>query len=330
MKPPSTARTAGRSDWAERRFRRQPFIPLSFSSSKKARKAQETQSYQRFQHVGHTTFNTSGTNGPRSLSRAKVGTHSAFRAGSHTAAHTPKQGPSGWGRYYYPRSVPHVSETLRGQGAERRTLPLLGLGRGCSQRTQRASGQRCAYARRCPEASRPRWAALPAASIYSACFSGIERLDQAFRQSYYHTQRPRGQPFDACAEAALAGKMGAITLDFKESYHGRTLPHKRTDPRVFHGAFSGGAVSGNGGKISAECTRFFPLSGRSARRKKCHFGLERFFAAAWVRALHRQRFFGSPELPAQLSRLVGLLHTLPENPAPPVSGDRAGAGSSRP
>ena len=39
LKPPSTARTAGRSDWAERRFRRQPFILLSFSSSKKARKA---------------------------------------------------------------------------------------------------------------------------------------------------------------------------------------------------------------------------------------------------------------------------------------------------
>ena len=83
-------------------------------------------------------------------------------------------------------------------------------------------------------------------------------------------------------------------------------------------------------KISAECTRFFPLSGRSTRRKKCHFGLERFFAAARVRALHRQRLFGNPELPVQLSRLVGLLHTLPENPAPPVSGDRAGAGLSRP
>ena len=30
---------------------------------------------------------------------------------------------------------------------------------GVLRRTQRASGQRCAYARRCPEASRPRWAA---------------------------------------------------------------------------------------------------------------------------------------------------------------------------
>ena len=92
MKPPSTARTAGRSDWAERRFRRQPFILLSFSSSKKARKAQETQSYQRFQHIVHTGFNTSGTNAPRSLSQTKAGTHSALPTGSHTAAYTPKQG----------------------------------------------------------------------------------------------------------------------------------------------------------------------------------------------------------------------------------------------
>ena len=56
LKPPSTARTAGRSDRAERRFRRQPFILLSFSSPKNLRKAQETQSYQRFQCIGHTNF----------------------------------------------------------------------------------------------------------------------------------------------------------------------------------------------------------------------------------------------------------------------------------
>ena len=34
------------------------------------------------------------TNGPRSLSRVKAGTHSAFREKSHTRAHTAKQGPS--------------------------------------------------------------------------------------------------------------------------------------------------------------------------------------------------------------------------------------------
>ena len=46
----------------------------------------------------------------------------------------------GWGRYHYPRTVSHVSETLRGQGVERQTVPLLGLGRGHSRRTQRACG----------------------------------------------------------------------------------------------------------------------------------------------------------------------------------------------
>ena len=79
-------------------------------------------------------------NGPHSLLRMKVGTHSPLPTGSHTAAYTPKQGPSGRGRYHYPRSVSHVSETLRGQGVERQTLPLLGLGRVCSRRTQKAYG----------------------------------------------------------------------------------------------------------------------------------------------------------------------------------------------
>ena len=86
-------------------------------------------------------FSTSRTNGPRSLSRVKVGTHSAFGEGSHTTAHTAKHGAfrmGGW--YHYPRRVPHVSETLRGRGLKRQTLPLLGLGRGCSRRTQRAFG----------------------------------------------------------------------------------------------------------------------------------------------------------------------------------------------
>ena len=39
-------------------------------------------------------FSTSRTNAPRLLSRAKVCTHSALLKGSHTAAHTAKQGPS--------------------------------------------------------------------------------------------------------------------------------------------------------------------------------------------------------------------------------------------
>ena len=50
------------------------------------------------------------------------------------------RGRFGWGRYYYPRSVLHGSETLRGRVSERRTLPLSDLGRGESRRTQRACG----------------------------------------------------------------------------------------------------------------------------------------------------------------------------------------------
>ena len=59
---------------------------------------------------------------------------------AHTAAHRAKHGAFRMGWYHYPRSVPHVSETLRGRDLKRQTLPLLGLGRGCSQRTQRAFG----------------------------------------------------------------------------------------------------------------------------------------------------------------------------------------------
>ena len=87
-------RRAGRSDWVKRRFRCQPFILLSFSSSEKLRKAQETQSYQRFQCIDHTDFNTSGTTAPRSLSWVKASTHSAFGEKLHTAAHRAKQGVS--------------------------------------------------------------------------------------------------------------------------------------------------------------------------------------------------------------------------------------------
>ena len=57
---------------------------------------------------------------------------------AHTAAHTPKQGRFGWGGITTLGLFCAVSETLRGRVSERRTLPLLGLGRGRSQRTQSA------------------------------------------------------------------------------------------------------------------------------------------------------------------------------------------------
>ena len=64
-----------------------------------------------------------------------------------------------------PLSLPSAhsarSRTSPGRVSERQTLPLLGLGRGCAPEERREPAeQRCAYARRCSEASRPRWAAL--------------------------------------------------------------------------------------------------------------------------------------------------------------------------
>lgn len=139
----------------------------------------------------------------------------------------------------------------------------------------------------------------------------MERLDQAFRQSYYHTQQPNGQPFGACVGAALDGKMRAITLDFKESHHERTLPYKRTDPRVFHGTFSGGTVSGNDGEISAECTSVLAIFGRSARYEGYRYGLEKAPSERRkIFSVYRQRIAGGPELSVQFSQLVGLPYTL--------------------
>ena len=122
-----------------------PKAPEPFSTCQKTTKSlprisPKSYCYNAVPNRFSSRFSTSLTNGPRSLSRVKAGTHSAFGEKSHTTAHTPKQGRFRWGRYYYPRTVSHVSETLRGQGVERQTLPLLGLGWVYSRRTQRACG----------------------------------------------------------------------------------------------------------------------------------------------------------------------------------------------
>ena len=99
-------------------------------------------------------------NGPRLLSRVKAGTHSPSPTGAHTAAYTPKQGPSGQGRYHYPRRIPHVHEHPRA-GCQNGKLCRFWVLAGCTPEERREpSEQRCAYACRCSEASRPRWAAL--------------------------------------------------------------------------------------------------------------------------------------------------------------------------
>ena len=67
-------------------------------------------------------------------------THSAFGEKSHTAAYTPKQGAFRMGVVSLPSERSARSQTSPGRVSERRTLPLLGLDRICSRRTQRAFG----------------------------------------------------------------------------------------------------------------------------------------------------------------------------------------------
>ena len=75
----------------------------------------------------------------RSHSRKRVHTRLSEKDGTQRLTRR-NRGVSDGGWYHYPRTVSHVSEILRGQGVERQTVPLLGLGRGHSRRTQRACG----------------------------------------------------------------------------------------------------------------------------------------------------------------------------------------------
>ena len=84
-------------------------------------------------------------------------------------------GRFGWGRYHYPRSVLRGSETLWGRVSERHTLPLLGLGRVCSRRTQRACGTAM---RSC--ASLSRGVAAPLGCVISWLFLSPHRRASRF------------------------------------------------------------------------------------------------------------------------------------------------------
>ena len=78
---------------------------------------------------------------------------------AHKGTHGETGGISDGGWYHYPRSVPHVHEHPRA-GYQNGKLCRFWVLAGCaSEGRRKPAGQRCAYACRCPEASRPRWAA---------------------------------------------------------------------------------------------------------------------------------------------------------------------------
>ena len=77
-----------------------------------------------------------------------------------TQGHTRRnRGRFGWGWYHYPRTVPHVHEYSRAGCQNGKFCRFWGLVGGAPKKRRKPSEQRCAYARRCSEASRPRWAA---------------------------------------------------------------------------------------------------------------------------------------------------------------------------
>ena len=93
-----------------------------------------------FQTAFHRIFQLLSQMAHVCFRRRKRATHSAFGAGSHTAAYAPKQGAFRMGVVSLPSERSARSQTSPGRVSERRTLPLLGFVRMCSRRTQKAFG----------------------------------------------------------------------------------------------------------------------------------------------------------------------------------------------
>ena len=80
-------------------------------------------------------FSASRTNGPRSLSRVKAGTHSAFGEKSHTAVHTPKQGGVSDGGGITTLGPFRTFTNIPGPGIRTANFAAFGSWRGGSRRT---------------------------------------------------------------------------------------------------------------------------------------------------------------------------------------------------
>ena len=115
----------------------------------------------RYKHPSPTSINGYHTaksscrnrlqNGPRSLSRAKVGTRSAFGEKSHTRAHTAKQVAFWVGGSITTLGAFHTVRKPCVAGYQNGKLcPFWVSVEGTPEERREPAGQRCAYARRCP------------------------------------------------------------------------------------------------------------------------------------------------------------------------------------
>ena len=167
-------------------------------------------------------FSTPRTNGPRSLSRVKAGTHSPLLKGSHTTARTPKQGAFRTGALLLPSERSARSQTSPGRVSEQQTLPLWGLGQGCSQRTQRAYGTAM---RLCASLSRRRRGPAGLRDPFSsveivACMPCAQGLSACARHGRYHYPRSA-----LCAVEMPDGRLSKRLICRFLRSGGRSSPH---------------------------------------------------------------------------------------------------------
>ena len=79
---------------------------------------------------------------------------------AHSGLHAETGGVSDGWWYHYSRSVPHVHQHPRAGCQNGVFCRFWALAEGAPEERREPAEQRCAYARRCSEAPRPRWAAL--------------------------------------------------------------------------------------------------------------------------------------------------------------------------
>ena len=97
--------------------------------------------------------------------------HTHLRQQNRTQRHTQRnRGRFGRGWYHYPRCVPHVHKHPRAGCQNGKLCRFWVLVGGALEERREPAGQRCAYACRCPEASRPRWAAWSVCNLVMLLF----------------------------------------------------------------------------------------------------------------------------------------------------------------
>ena len=135
-------------------------------------------------------FSTSRTNGPRLLSRVKVDTLAFANRIAHSGLHG-ETGAIQMGALLLPSDCFTRFRNPAWPGVERQTVPLLGLGRGHSRRTQRACGTAMCL---CASLSRRRRGPAGLRDPFSsveivACMPCAQGLSACARHGRYHYPR---------------------------------------------------------------------------------------------------------------------------------------------